>query len=67
MIEKHLSEYFDHDLVLLPFFFDDINTKNKTNNHNHVYFKNEMGQMQTLCGCSDEKRAILVSVKVLDN
>jgi hypothetical protein len=67
MIEKHLSEYFDHDLVLMPFFFDDVTLQRKPGlNHNHVYFEQE-GEMQTLCGCSDEKRAVLVSAKVLDN
>lgn len=71
--DHHLMQYFNHDLVLLPFFFDKIDTiGDKTaalnDNHKHVFQKNaETGEMEALCGCSDEKRAVLVSVKVLDN
>lgn len=71
--DQQLMQYFNHDLVLLPFFFDKIDTRGDKNaaindNHKHVFQKNtETGEMEATCGCSDEKRAILVSVKVLDN
>lgn len=71
--DHHLMQYFNHDLVLLPFFFDKIDTVGDQNaavndNHKHVFQKNgTTGEMDALCGCSDEKRAVLVSVKVLDN
>lgn len=64
-IEKHLGEYFDHDLVVMPFFFDDVGLP--STNHEHVYFENTRGQMQTLCGCSNERRSVLVTIKVLNN
>ena len=48
----------------MPFFFDDVTTKQKVRNHEHVYAK---GEDEALCGCTDEKRAVLVSVKVLNN
>lgn len=53
----------------MPFFFDEIDSKdNSDNNHKHVYHKNpETGEMEALCGCDKDKRAVLVSVKVLDN
>lgn len=35
--------------------------------HKHTFMKNEMGQDDYTCGCYDEKRIVLVSVKVLDN
>lgn len=61
-------QYFNHDLVLLPFFFDTLEQNPSNDNHKHLYHKNsETGEMETLCGCSSEKRAVLVSVKVLDN
>ena len=36
-IETNLMNYFNHDLILLPFFFDDEKSKQ---NHKHVYYKN---------------------------
>ena len=53
----------------MPFFFDEIDSKdNSDNNHKHVYQKNpETGEMEALCGCEHDKRSVLVSVKVLDN
>jgi len=69
-VDQHLLQYFNHDLILLPFFFHDIDARedNINDNHKHVYQKNpETGEMEALCGCSDERRAVLVSVKVLDN
>lgn len=54
----------------MPFFFDEVDSKNEliNDNHKHIYQKNqETGEMEALCGCTDEKRAVLVSVKVLDN
>lgn len=71
--DHHLMQYFNHDLVLLPFFFDKIDTMADKNaalndNHKHVFQKNaDTGGMDALCGCAEEKRAVLVSVKVLDN
>jgi hypothetical protein len=69
--DQQLMQYFNHDLVLLPFFFDTLDgDKNAAlnDNHKHIFQKNtETGEMEALCGCSDEKRAVLVSVKVLDN
>lgn len=69
-VDQHLLQYFNHDLILLPFFFHHIDAKDGdlADNHKHVYQKNaETGEMEALCGCSEEKRAVLVSVKVLDN
>jgi hypothetical protein len=64
-VEGVLGQYFNHDLVLLPFFFDEAV---KDENHRHVFYKSEeTGEMQALCGCAEEKRCVLVSVKVLDN
>jgi hypothetical protein len=64
-----LLQYFNHDLILLPFFFDEIDSRDREgDNHKHIYQKNpETGQMEALCGCAEDKRAVLVSVKVLDN
>lgn len=54
-------------MIILPFFFDDIRQKS-TDNHKHIFQKNpETGEMEALCGCEDNKRCVLVSVKVLDN
>ena len=69
-VDQHLLQYFNHDLILLPFFFYEIDAKDDglNDNHKHVYQKNpETGEMEALCGCSDERRSVLVSVKVLDN
>ena len=58
---------------MLPFFFDRINSERSggqqaSDNHKHVYQKNaETGEMEALCGCEADERAVLVSVKVLDN
>ena len=72
--DPHLLQYFNHDLVLLPFFFDKIDAASDqsraalNDNHKHVFQKNSAsGEMQAICGCDGDKRAILVSVKVLDN
>ena len=66
-IDAVLSQYFSHDLVLLPFLFDTTNSEEK-DNHEHVYHTNpETQESEAICGCAEEKRAILVSVKVLDN
>ena len=72
--DQALLQYFNHDLVLLPFFFDDVDIKPSSlearvnDNHKHIYEKNaETGMMESLCGCSSEKRCVLVSVKVLEN
>jgi len=67
-VDQNLMQYFNHDLVLLPFFFDELDQKAVNDNHKHVFQRShETGEMETLCGCSEEKRAVLVSVKVLDN
>ena len=67
-IEQNLVQYFNHDLVLLPYFFDDLDQRATNDNHKHVFQKDEMsGQMEAICGCTNERRAVLVSVKVLDN
>ena len=69
-VDQHLLQYFNHDLIILPFFFHEIDAREDSieDNHKHVYQKNpETGEMEALCGCSDERRAVLVSVKVLDN
>jgi hypothetical protein len=53
--------------VLLPFFFDSTTSSQPLNeNHKHVYDKTS-GEQVSLCGCTDEKRCVLVSVKVLEN
>ena len=66
-IDEILMQYFNHDLVLLPFFFDELDNSNQ-DNHKHVIEKNpETGEMEAVCGCGQDKRAVLVSVKVLDN
>ena len=53
---------------MLPFFFDSTTASNPLNeNHKHVYEKVATGELATLCGCTDEKRCVLVSVKVLEN
>eukprot|EP00356_Strombidium_inclinatum_P009143 CAMPEP_0170489744 /NCGR_PEP_ID=MMETSP0208-20121228/8046_1 /TAXON_ID=197538 /ORGANISM="Strombidium inclinatum, Strain S3" /LENGTH=266 /DNA_ID=CAMNT_0010764805 /DNA_START=2091 /DNA_END=2891 /DNA_ORIENTATION=+ len=76
--EQSLQQYFNHDLILLPFFFDEVDDKGEgiadpetglvTDNHNHMPEVNEnTGEVETLCGCTKEKRTVLVSVKVLDN
>jgi hypothetical protein len=60
-------QYFNHDLVILPFFFHQLNKPN-IDNHTHVFDRNpETGEKEAICGCGDEKRVVLVSVKVLDN
>ena len=69
-VDPNLMQYFNHDLVLLPFFFDELNSTrpDSADNHKHVFQKNpETGAMEALCGCGPETRAVLVSVKVLDN
>ena len=67
-VDNQMLEYFNYDLVLLPFFFDSLEQNPLVENHKHVYIKNEdTGEMETLCGCEHEKRAVMVSVKVLDN
>ena len=66
-IDEALMQYFNHDLVLLPFFFHQLNKAN-VDNHKHTFGKNpETGENEAICGCGDEKRVVLVSVKVLDN
>ena len=61
-------QYFNHDLVLLPFFFDELDQRPTNDNHKHVFHKSPAtGKMEALCGCDEDKRAVLVSVKVLDN
>ena len=65
MIEDNLKKYFNYDMILLPFFFDHESSQE---NHKHVYhMKPETNEIKALCGCTDEKRCVLVSVKVLDN
>ena len=67
-VDQNLLQYFNHDLVLLPFFFDELSSDQNNDNHKHIYQKNpDTGEMEALCGCSEEKRTVLVSVKVLDN
>lgn len=65
LIESTLMQYFNHDLILLPFFFDE---KQSSKNHKHIIARSSDSLLgHAMCGCSEEKRAILVSVKVLDN
>ena len=40
LLDQTLSQYFNHDLILLPFFFDDINAKTPSDNHEHIYHTN---------------------------
>ena len=66
-------QYFNHDLILLPFFFDlvdtqDVKLKSLNDNHSHIFQRDlQTKRNEAVCGCSNEKRAVLVSVKVLDN
>ena len=71
-VDQNLMQYFNHDLILLPFFFDRVDADEgsvyQNDNHKHIYQKSpETGEMEALCGCESEERAVLVSVKVLDN
>jgi hypothetical protein len=44
-------QYFNHDLVLLPFFFDEIENSHEEN-HKHVFERNvETGEKEAVCGC----------------
>ena len=48
--------------------FQDQRMKYINDNHQHILQKNlETKETEAACGCSNEKRAVLVSVKVLDN
>ena len=38
-VDQNLLQYFNHDLILLPFFFDKIDSS-EGDNHKHVYQKN---------------------------
>jgi hypothetical protein len=39
--DQNLLQYFNHDLILLPFFFDEIDARDRENdNHKHIYQKN---------------------------
>jgi hypothetical protein len=60
-IKETLQQYFNYDLVLLPFLFD-------VKDHEHTIVKNALGEEVYGCGCSDqEKGVVLVSIKVFDN
>lgn len=39
-IDQHLLQYFNHDLVLLPFFFDTLDQNPTHDNHKHLYQRN---------------------------
>ena len=52
-IDSALLQYFNHDLILLPFFFDEVEHMSEGDDPNE-----EKGW---------DKRSVLVSVKVLDN
>ena len=39
-IDQSLMQYFNHDLVLLPFFFDDLDQNPINDNHKHMFTKN---------------------------
>lgn len=60
IIADTLEQYFNYDLILLPFM-------QRSLDHQHKLIKNELGEEEYACGCFDEKRIVLVSVKVLDN
>jgi hypothetical protein len=55
-------------LILLPFYFEKLDQTQNDPNHEHaIEYNSDTGQEDFVCGCSADKRAILVSVKVLDN
>jgi len=71
-IDTGLLQYFNHDLILLPFYYDEVDNNSEAMeedpNHKHVFGKNpETGEQEAVCGCGHDKRSVLVSVKVLDN
>ena len=67
-IDQNLLEYYNHDLVLLPFYFEKMDQTISDPNHQHaIEYNSDTGVEDFVCGCSADKRAILVSVKVLDN
>ena len=67
-VDQNLLQYYNHDLVLLPFFFDRLDQKLLDPTHEcEVERNSDTGIEEYVCGCSSDKRAVLVSVKVLDN
>ena len=67
-VDQNLLQYYNHDLVLLPFFFEQLDQTQLDPTHEHeTELNSETGLEDYICGCSTDKRAILVSVKVLDN
>ena len=66
--DETLSQYFNHDIVILPFFFYPIHSKPTFLNHHHIIKTNPQTQTpEALCGCNASRRCCLVSIKVLDN
>ena len=66
--DETLSQYFNHDIVILPFFFYPIHSKPTFLNHHHIIKTNPQTQTpEALCGCNASRRCALVSIKVLDN
>ena len=65
-----LKASFENDLILMPFFFDEIESKDEemkalNDNHMHVIISgNPSKEIEALCGCSNYKRALLVSLKM---
>ena len=63
-----LTQYFNHDLVLLPFFFDDFEQpEQSSDSHKQIIGKNEDDSDISDRAPKRDKRSVLVSVKVLDN
>ena len=54
-------------MILLPFYFEKVDLRNDPNHECAIEYNSDTGQEDYVCGCSADKRAILVSVKVLDN
>lgn len=67
-VDSNLQQYYNHDLVLLPFYFEKLDQTLLDPTHQHEIERNsDTGLDEYVCGCSADKRAVLVSVKVLDN
>ena len=60
-LQEHLQQYFNHDLVLMPFI------QERKDHQHQTTINRETGEQEYMCGCADKKRAVLVSVKILDN